>query len=106
MTTRQKRRSPLKRAIFPIVTAACLGYFGYHAFHGDYGIFAQIRLKQDTAELTDELAGLTARRTELEKRIALMKADNLDPDMLDERARSSLNMANPDEVIILKRWRD
>ncbi|HOV05269.1 MAG TPA: septum formation initiator family protein [Hyphomicrobiales bacterium] len=103
MTTRQKRRSGLGKIILPATTIACLGYFAYHAFHGEYGIFARDELAVEIARVEAERDGLEARRQELEKRVALMKPTSLDPDMIDERARMSLNLAGPDEIVILER---
>ena len=48
-----------------------------------------------------ELAALEAQSGELERHVALLRSDNLDPDMLDEEARSALNMIGPNEVVIL-----
>ena len=39
----------------------------------------------------------------LERDVALLRPESLDPDMLDERARASLNLAHPDDLVMLKR---
>ncbi|MEZ5841938.1 MAG: septum formation initiator family protein [Hyphomicrobiales bacterium] len=101
MTTRQKRRSALGKVIVPAVTIGCLGYFAYHAFHGEYGIFARDELAVEIARVEAERDGLVLRRKELENRVSLMKPTSLDPDMIDERARMSLNLAGPNEIVIL-----
>ena len=41
-----------------------------------------------------------AEESRLERRVALLRRDNLDPDMLDERARVVLNFAAPGELVI------
>jgi len=38
----------------------------------------------------------------LESRTALLRPDNLDRDMLDERARLMLNYSHPDDIIIIQ----
>ena len=52
------------------------------------------------AETKQTLAETTAERRRLERRVALLRADGLDMDMLDEQARSSLGVARTDEIII------
>ena len=36
----------------------------------------------------------------LAHRVALMRSDGLDPDLLDERVRDVLNLAHPDDLVI------
>lgn len=105
MATRQRKNSLLARLTLPAGAVLCVVYFAYHAFHGEYGIFARQRLEQEAVELRDELAVVRAEHDRLEQRISLLKSSSLDPDMIDERARASLNMAHPDEVVILKTTR-
>jgi len=92
-----------QRAIVPLLCLAVLGYLGYHAFVGERGIYTQIRLETEAAALRSQLDAMIAERKRLERRIALLETANLDPDMLDERARAVLNFVHPDEIIILKR---
>ena len=103
MATRQRRRTLFSKLALPVAALACLGYFVYHAFHGEYGIFARQRLEGEVLSLSAELAALKAERQRLDRRIALLKPSSLDPDMIEERARASLNMAHPDEIVILRR---
>jgi cell division protein FtsB len=44
-----------------------------------------------------------AERERWERRIALLKSDGLDPDMLDERARSLLGFVDPRDVVLLRK---
>jgi cell division protein FtsB len=37
----------------------------------------------------------------LERRASLLRPDHLDPDMLEERARTILNFARPDEIVVI-----
>lgn len=81
-----------------------IGYFGVNAYTGNHGLLARQDLEQQSAELSAELSRVKAERAEWERRVALLKADKLDPDMLDERARAMLNYVHPrDLVLILKR---
>ncbi|MCP4382337.1 MAG: septum formation initiator family protein [Hyphomicrobiales bacterium] len=100
MFTRQRRRSPIRRIWLPMITAAFLGYFGYHAFNGSYGIPALERMEAETADLKKRLGELRRQRAVLEKRVSYLNPDSLDADILDIEARASLNLLRPDEVVI------
>jgi cell division protein FtsB len=89
--------------IFPLLACGAAGYFGYHLQIGDHGLKARADLERRKEVLEGELAGLTEVKNRLERDVALLRPENLDPDMLDERARAILNLAHPDDLIILKR---
>jgi len=101
MVTRQARPSPFRRLWLPLITAAFLGYFGFHAFHGSYGIMAREQFDAQGAVLEAELAALQEETGAYGGRASLRRAQTLDPDMVDERARRSLNIIGPNDVIIV-----
>ena len=77
-----------------------MGYFAYHAVEGDYGLFALGKLKDRVASLEAELATARAEREQMERHVALMRPESLDRDMIDERAREALNMADAKDIVI------
>jgi cell division protein FtsB len=77
-----------------------MGYFAYHAVEGDYGLFALGKLQDRVASLEADLARAKAERQRLERHVALMRPESLDRDMIDERAREALNMANAKDIVI------
>lgn len=87
--------------IGPVLGFCTVGYFAYHSVEGDRGLFALIRLSEQIQEARAQLDELSAERKGLERRVSNLRPDHLDPDMLDERARLILNLARPDEIIIL-----
>lgn len=103
MTTRQYRPSKLRRLILPVVTAAFLGYFAYHAFHGEYGLVGRARLESKATQLQGELDRLTAQREDIERQVALLRPGSLDQDMVDERARETLAVVHPNDLVIMRR---
>ncbi|WP_181705610.1 FtsB family cell division protein [Chthonobacter rhizosphaerae] len=102
MATRQYRPSKLRRLVLPSVTALFLGYFAYHAFHGEYGLVGRARLESRAEQLSGELARLKAQRATLETEVGLLRPGSLDQDMVDERARDSLAMVHPNDVVIMR----
>ena len=92
----------LKRALFFTMSAVVLSYLGYHAVIGDRGLLAWFRLQKEVETLSAELEQVRGERARLEHRVALMRPESLDPDMLDKRARELLNLAHPNEITILR----
>jgi cell division protein FtsB len=93
----------LTSLIFPLLACGVGGYFAYNLQIGDHGLEARAQLEKKKAVLAGELAGLQEVKARIERDVALLRPENLDPDMLDERARAILNLAYPDDLIILKR---
>ncbi len=93
----------LQSLLFPLLACAVGGYFVYHLQTGDHGLESRAVLEKRKAVLGGELAGLAEVRQRLERDVALLRPESLDPDMLDERARAILNLAHPDDLILLKR---
>ena len=40
MWTRQHKQTNTGRLIVPAISAVVLAYFGFHAYHGEYGLYA------------------------------------------------------------------
>ena len=93
----------LRSFLFPLLAIGVGGYFVYHLQTGDHGLEARAVLEKRKAVLAGELAGLKEVKARLERDVALLRPESLDPDMLDERARAILNLAHPDDLIMLKR---
>jgi cell division protein FtsB len=74
----------------------------YHLVQGERGLLAWLRLNQEIKVAQAHLADLDGERSALEGRVALLRPEHLDRDMLDERARATLNLAGPREIIILR----
>lgn len=102
MATRQKRNSGISLFLSPIIIGGIICYFAYHAFHGDYGLVAHYRMEKKVEQLLQERDVVIAERETLSRKVAAMRLDTLDADMLDERARINLNVVRRDEIIILR----
>src|ERR1700724_67023 len=95
MVTRKRLRSILTTLGFYVMAALLIGYFGVNAYSGNHGLKAKEDLDQQIATLSADLDRLKPERAQWERRVALLRADKLDPDMLDEQARSLLDYVAP-----------
>lgn len=87
-----------------VVTCACLGLLGFFAWHaqeGPRGFAFHEKLASQSRQLSDELATIKKQRSDFETRVTLLRPESVDPDMLDEMARSTLDVAGPNDLIVL-----
>jgi cell division protein FtsB len=101
MWTRQHKQRNTGRLIIPSLCVVFLAYFGFHAYHGEFGIDSKYQMEARAADLQGQLNVIKARRVELERRVHLMHEGSLEKDMLDEQARRALNLSQPDEITIM-----
>ncbi len=83
-----------------VVCFALLGFFGWHASYGPRGFDNQNRLIARVVELENDHSGIKARREALDGRVALLRPETIDPDMLDEAARRTLGFADANDLIV------
>jgi cell division protein FtsB len=101
MVTHTRLRAVLTALGLYAVAALVIGYFGFSAYTGAHGLKAKQDLAQQQANLTRDIERTRAARLELQHRVSLLRADNLDPDMLDERARAMLNYLDPHDLTVM-----
>lgn len=94
-----KRR--LRDAVAPCVFLALAGYFIWSAYQGDHGLNADAEREAMRQAAQTDVARSEAEKNVWERRVAAMRADNLDRDALDERARAMLSLSNPSDIIVL-----
>ncbi|WP_319414468.1 septum formation initiator family protein [uncultured Cohaesibacter sp.] len=100
MATRQRKNSVLRQLVLPFFFLLILAYFVYHTLHGSFGVYALADMKVRADALEADLLSLRYVREAEEHRIALFRKETLDPDMMDERARAYLDVADPNEIVI------
>jgi cell division protein FtsB len=100
MWTKQHKKRHFGRLVTPLLAAGFFTYFGYHSLNGDLGLKATEQFERRRVEREAELASLVKVRTELERQVKLMSDGSLEKDMLDEKARYSLNVSREDEIVI------
>lgn len=101
MVSHRRRRTILTALGLYLFAAAFIGYFGANAYSGNHGLRAQKDLEQQLGAMQHELDGLKAERSGWERRVSLLRPERIDPDMLDERARALLGLADPRDLTLL-----
>lgn len=101
MVSHRRRRTILTALGLYIFAAAFIGYFGVNAFTGNHGLRAQIDLDQQMMTMQDELRQVKAERALWERKVALLRSDRIDPDMLDERARALIGYVDSRDLVFL-----
>ena len=76
-------------------------YFTYFAIKGDRGFLKYMYLQEKVAEGEKIQAGYDKQYAELQEKVNLLSPNSLDLDLLDERARTVLNVIGDDEFILL-----
>ena len=93
-------RRRARAAIAPVVFLAVAGYFGWSAARGGHGLVAYAQRQALLTQAQSDLARLQARQADWERRVAALRTDHLDPDLLNERAREMLNLSNPHDILV------
>jgi len=101
MVSHRRRRAIITAVVLYAFAALYIGYFGINAFTGRHGLRAQQDLEQQLAAMQKELDGLKSEHALWERRVSLLRSDAIDPDMLEERARALLGLADPRDLIFL-----
>src|ERR1700751_721788 len=94
-------RRQTQQVVVPVLGIALLAYFAYHAIVGERGLFAWMALNQQLKQARALADAVSAQKHELENRVERLSSSSLDPDLLDERVRAMLNLAHPDDVVIM-----
>ena len=84
------------------VAGACVvGYFLYHTVEGERGWVAEMHLQNEVNDAQQTLTRMQKEHEALDHRVHLMRPESLDPDLLDEESRKTLNYSKPDEIVII-----
>jgi cell division protein FtsB len=101
MVVRRRARKILIPLVLYSISAGVVGYFVHHAHTGSRGLEAKQQFKIQAFEITRELEAVKAERAEWERRIALLRSDQIDRDLLEERARVMLGRVHRNDLVIM-----
>ncbi|MHA6692307.1 FtsB family cell division protein [Devosia sp. A449] len=100
-TTRLKRPSIWRPLAMTAALLGFQGYLGFSAIGGQFGIENRTQILLDIDQLKARSSALQAEIDSYRHRATLMDTRRLDPDIVTERARRLLNMANKDDVLVM-----
>ena len=101
MVLREMRRRA-RVLVAPVLGMALTGYFAYHLVEGERGLRAWLRVAQELRVAKETLATVSDERAALEHKVSHMRPDHVDPDLLDLQVRRTLDVASPDDIIIMQ----
>lgn len=94
-----KRRT--KAAAAPVLFLALVGYFGWNVMQGDHGLVAFAARKKLLAQASDDLKQAETQREIWRNRVQGLQAGHIEADTVDEQARAMLNLADPNDIIMM-----
>lgn len=77
-----------------------IGYLLWHAAYGQRSFSQARRIAARIETLNVERDKVRAERIALDKRVALLRPESIDPDLLEELARTKLGFVHPNDIII------
>ena len=94
-------RRRVRHLIAPLFWLVLTVYFGYHAVNGERGLRRLFELKQEIQIASHVAEEVALRREEMEKKVRQLSPQSIDVDMLEESARTLLNMGQEGDYVIL-----
>jgi cell division protein FtsB len=101
MSTRLRRPSVWRSLLIMAGLVAFQGYLGWSAIGGNFGIESQKLMKADIVDLKGQAAALQAEIDAYRHKVNLFDPSKLDPDILTERARALLSMAQVGDMVVM-----
>jgi cell division protein FtsB len=78
-------------------------YFALFAFEGDRGYANYRHMQQQVMVAESKLAEVQAEREAIERKVVALRPTSIDPDLLEEQARSELGFVREGDIVILGR---
>ena len=100
MSLRRELKRRARIMIAPSIFLAVTAYFGWNATQGDRGLVAYAKRRELLSQVMADQNAAKTERDVWQVRVSGLRGRHIDPDSLDERARSMLNLADPTDVIL------
>ncbi len=94
------RGVPWRPYAMAVLLVLLLLYCVWHGVSGRFGLWSHLQLLERRAVLVELRDGLRARKARARRDVALLRARQLDPDLLDELARRELHLVHPNDLVI------
>ena len=100
MVKRRRLRAILIPLVLYCVSGAVSSYFVWHAVHGNRGLKTKEEYRVQMNALQAERNELTGERKALERRIAMLRAESVERDILEEEALVLLARVHRNDVVV------
>ena len=80
-----------------------IGYLSWHAINGERSFSQAERIAERIETLGAEREKVRSERVALDARVALIRPESIDPDLLEELARVKLGFVGPNDVVLYTR---
>ena len=100
MVVRTRLRSIVLPIVFYLALGVASGYLVWGASNGEHGLKVKLKYDAEAETLSTELAALKEERARWERRVAALRSESVDRDLLEEEAHAKLDRVNKDEVVI------
>lgn len=101
MVVQRRFRAVLIPLAAYLVAAGVVGYFLHNAEIGNRGLAAKKVLKLKIFDINQELEATKAESADWDRRLALLRSDQIDRDLLEERGRILLGRVGKNDVVIV-----
>ena len=101
MSTRLRRPSLWRQLAITAALVAFQGYLGWSAIGGNFGIDSQKVMQGEIVDLKAKSASLNVEIDSYRHKVALFDPHSLDPDILTEKARAFLSMAQAGDMVVM-----
>jgi cell division protein FtsB len=100
MVVRTRARAILYPIVFYVILGVASGYLVYGAWNGERGLKTKAEYASQTQTLDAELLALQNEHETWRRRVALMRSDAVDRDLLDEEARAVLDRVGKNDLVV------
>lgn len=83
-----------------IVVIALMVYLTFAALRGEYGLFRLFQIETQETRLRVDLEQIAKQRDAMADKTRRLSVGSIDPDLLDEQARTVLGLGRIDEILL------
>jgi cell division protein FtsB len=100
MVVRTRTRAILSPIAFYVILGVASGYLVWGAWNGERGLKTKAEYSNEMQKLGAELRALQTERQSWDRRVALMRSEAVDRDLLDEEARAVLDRVGKNDLVV------
>lgn len=90
----------LRGFVIPAVFLSLTYYFGWNAVHGQSGLKAQVEERAQLQAQQQQTDAVNQQLTLWQTKVAALSSHSIEPDMLNAEARTVLNLADPNDLVV------